>query len=63
MTSSVGLRIEATEFPGLVQRYGVMGVPKIVINERVEVEGAVPEHAMLEMIFAAAEARAGRAAG
>jgi predicted DsbA family dithiol-disulfide isomerase len=35
--------IEATEFPDLVRRYGVRGVPKIVINERVEFVGALPE--------------------
>lgn len=46
--------IEASEFPELVQRYGVMGVPKTVINEGVEVEGAVPEDVLLEMVLQAA---------
>ena len=35
--------IEANEFPELSQRYRVMAVPKIVINDRVEFEGAIPE--------------------
>ncbi len=35
--------VEATEFPQLVQRYQVSAVPKTVINERIEIIGAVPE--------------------
>jgi len=35
--------IEVAEFPYLGQKYSVMGVPKIVINERTELVGAVPE--------------------
>jgi len=35
--------IEVAEFPHLGQKYSVMGVPKIVINERTELVGAVPE--------------------
>jgi glutaredoxin-like protein len=48
--------IEATEFPELVNRYGVMGVPKIVVNETNEVEGAVPEQVLLDMIIAVGKA-------
>ena len=40
--------IEATEFPELSRAYQVMGVPKIVINDRVEFEGALPEPEFLE---------------
>ena len=39
--------IEATEFPEMSQRYRVMAVPKIVINDRVEFEGALPERDFL----------------
>jgi len=44
--------IDATEFPQLSQRYSVIGVPKIVINEKVEFVGAFnedlfAEHALL----------------
>jgi predicted DsbA family dithiol-disulfide isomerase len=40
--------IEATEFPHLAHRYRVMAVPKVVINDRVEFEGALPEPMFLE---------------
>jgi glutaredoxin-like protein len=35
--------IDVGEFPHLGQKYSVMGVPKTVINERIEIVGAVPE--------------------
>ena len=35
--------VESNEFITLAQRYGVMGVPKTIINERTEVGGVVPE--------------------
>ena len=35
--------IEITEFPELAQRYHIYGVPKVVINDKVEFEGALPE--------------------
>ena len=54
--------IEATESPELAGHYGVMGVPKTVINERVEVEGAVPEQAHLDMVLRAAATPAQRPA-
>ncbi len=46
--------IEATEFPHLAQKYRVMGVPKTVINDTVEVMGAVPEERFLDSVLAAA---------
>lgn len=46
--------IEATEFPDLARAYRVMGVPKIVINERVSFEGAVPEPDFLQAVLRAA---------
>ena len=42
--------VEAIEFPHLVQRYQVQGVPKTVINETIHVEGAIPEPQLLEAI-------------
>jgi predicted DsbA family dithiol-disulfide isomerase len=42
--------IEASEFPELIQRYGVRGVPKTVINGTVGVEGAVSEGALLKRL-------------
>jgi len=35
--------IEATEFPELSEEYTVYGVPKTIINEDIQFEGAVPE--------------------
>ena len=35
--------IDATEFPDLVHRYNVNGVPKTVINDTIEIMGAVSE--------------------
>ena len=35
--------VEVSEFPDLAQRYHIYGVPKIVINDVVEFEGARPE--------------------
>jgi len=49
--------IEVAEFPELVQRYEVRGVPKIVINEKITVEGALPEARFLEKVLEAAAHR------
>jgi hypothetical protein len=45
--------IEATEFPDLSRSYRVMAVPKIVINDRVEFEGALPEPQFLDAVLRA----------
>ena len=47
--------IEVAEFPHLGQKYSVMGVPKIVINERTELVGAVPETQFVAHILQAAK--------
>ena len=47
--------IEAAEFPDLVQKYRVQGVPKTVINELVEFVGAVPEKQALEHVLKASQ--------
>jgi len=47
--------IEATEFPELSRAYRVMAVPKIVMNDRVEFEGALPEAEFLAAVLKAAE--------
>ncbi len=46
--------IEATEFPELARAYRVMAVPKIVMNDSVEFEGALPEPQFLEAVVRAA---------
>ena len=48
--------IEATEFPDLSRAYRVMAVPKVVINERVQFEGALPEREFLAAVLEAAGA-------
>ena len=45
--------IEATEFPDLSRAYRVSAVPKIVINDRVEFEGALPEPDFLGAVLRA----------
>lgn len=45
--------IEALEFPQLADKYKVMAVPKNVINDKVEFEGAVPEPYFLEQLMVA----------
>jgi glutaredoxin-like protein len=40
--------IDATEFPQLAQKYAVIGVPKVVINEKVEFVGAFNEDLFAE---------------
>ena len=47
--------IEASEFPELSQRYRVMAVPKVVINDRVQFEGALPEEHFLQAVLQAVE--------
>ena len=55
--------IEATEFPELSQRYRVMAVPKIVINDRVEFEGAIPERDFVAAVLQAVNGKAATEAG
>jgi len=42
--------IDATEFPDLVRRYNVNGVPKTVINDAAEIMGAASEDAFVAAI-------------
>jgi glutaredoxin-like protein len=43
--------IDASEFPDLAQKYAVIGVPKIVINEKVEFVGAFSEDLFAEHVL------------
>ena len=40
--------VEATEFPDLARRYRVTGVPKTVVDEEIEILGALPQDAFVE---------------
>jgi predicted DsbA family dithiol-disulfide isomerase len=44
--------VEATEFPDLARRYRVNGVPKTVVDEEIEILGALPESAFVEQALA-----------
>ncbi len=46
--------IEAIEFPELAEKYMVMGVPKIVINDIYYFEGALPERHYVDKVLEAA---------
>ncbi len=39
--------VEATEFPDLVRKYRVTGVPKTVVNDSVEILGGLPQDAFV----------------
>lgn len=44
--------VEATEFPDLARKYHVSGVPKTVVNDEVEILGALPEDAFVDQALA-----------
>ncbi len=48
-----GDSVEASEFPDLVQRYQISGVPKTVVNDKVEFVGAQPEGRFLDQVLRA----------
>ena len=43
--------VESSEFPTLVQKHNVMSVPRIVINDKVDFEGALPEKDFVENLM------------
>jgi len=43
--------VESSEFPHLVQKYNVMSVPKVLVNDTIEMEGALPEKEYIENIM------------
>lgn len=45
--------VEVQEFPLLAQRYMVSGVPKTVINNKVQFVGAVPERMLIDYVLQA----------
>src|SRR5512136_987724 len=42
--------VESSEFPALAQKYSVIGVPKIIINEKIEFVGAFSEDLFAEHV-------------
>ena len=47
--------VESTEFPHLAIRYNVRGVPRIVVNEETQIEGALPEGAFVDEVLNAVQ--------
>jgi predicted DsbA family dithiol-disulfide isomerase len=45
--------VEATEFPDLARQYQISGVPKTIVNDAVEILGAIPEDAFVEQALSA----------
>ena len=43
------------DWPDLARKYRVMAVPKVVINDRVQFEGALPEREFLRKVLEAVE--------
>ena len=43
--------VEATEFPELVQRYQITGVPKTVIDDRIEILGVQSEAVFVKQVL------------
>jgi hypothetical protein len=46
--------VEATEFPALADRYAVLAVPKVVVDDEPAFEGAVGEQVFVQRLLAAA---------
>ncbi len=44
-----------TEFPELAQKYDISSVPKTVVNEKVEIVGAVSEGKFVDEVLRAQE--------
>ncbi len=51
--------VEVSEFPHLAQRHRVFAVPKVVINDALEFEGARPEAAFVAMVESVAGTQPG----
>ena len=45
--------IESSQFPHLVNKYAIISVPKVVINEAVSFEGALAEKPFAEQVMIA----------
>ena len=45
--------VEATEFPDLARQYQISGVPKTIVNDAIEILGALPEDAFVEQALSA----------
>ena len=53
-TNITATAVEATEFPELARKYQVSGVPKTVVNDEIEILGALPQDSFIEQALASA---------
>ena len=49
--------VKANEFPDLVRRYRIFGVPLTVVNDTIQIEGAQPEGLFVQQALAAFQPR------
>ena len=49
--------VEATEFIDLARKYRVTGVPKTIVNETIEILGAVPEETFVRTALGAPDSQ------
>ncbi len=54
--------VEANEYPDLIARYSIDAVPKIVINDRIEMLGAQPESAFVAQVVESVKEPSGEVA-
>jgi len=47
--------INASEFPHLTNKYQVFSVPKVIINESIQLEGALPQQEFLKYVMKVGE--------
>ena len=45
--------VEATEFPDLARQYQISGVPKTIVNDAIEILGALPEDTFVAQALSA----------
>ena len=45
--------VEAIEFPDLARQYQISGVPKTIVNDAIEILGALPEDAFVAQALSA----------
>jgi predicted DsbA family dithiol-disulfide isomerase len=48
--------VEATEFPDLARRYRVTGVPKTVVDDKIEILGGLPQDMFIDQALATPDA-------
>ena len=51
--------VEATEFLDLSRRFRVTGVPKTVVNDSIEILGALPEEMFVKAVLGLSQDQAG----